>query len=430
MKIAVIGSGYVGLTAAVGFAKLGHEVVCIDIDTKRVEMLMAGKCPIFETGLEEELKTGLKMGRLLFATNAEGLLGDVQVVFIAVGTPGNADGSVHLNSVQDVAQKIGKSLKSEQIVVIKSTVPVGTCKALKKILPHLEIVSNPEFLREGVALQDFLNPQRVIVGTASAKAAQLLKEIYDPILDDSKKFIVMDTCSAEMSKYAANAMLAARISFMNEMSQLCEALGADVHFVRQGVGSDSRIGMDFLNSGIGFGGSCLPKDLNAMIEMGSMHNIELPMTKAIRSANQNQKERFAKKVVKSLNSLTSVQIAVWGLSFKPQTDDIREAPALEIIDYFVRQGFRVCVFDPVAMPAVKANFKQADKIYFATDPLSAARQCDALCILTEWEDFSKVDLEQLKSVMKTPLIFDGRNVFDSSLMKKNGIEYHSVGRPL
>lgn len=429
MKIAVIGSGYVGLTAAVGFAKLGHQVICIDIDTKRVEMLKAGVSPIFETGLEAELKAGLKTGRLAFATDLAGFLGDVQVVFIAVGTPGNADGSVHINSVQEVAKSVGDSLRNEQVVVIKSTVPVGTCDSLKQMLPHLEFVSNPEFLREGMALQDFLNPQRVIVGTTSEKAINLLKEVYAPILNESKNFLVMDPCSAEMSKYAANAMLAARISLMNEMSQLCEKLGADIQLVRQGVGSDSRIGTEFLNAGVGFGGSCLPKDINAMIDMGSVNDLEVPMIKAIRLANQSQKLRFANKVVKSLEHLGTPQVAVWGLSFKPETDDIREAPSFEIIDHFLHHGFSVRVYDPVAMPGFRENYKNSEKISFATDALAAIEQCDALCILTEWSDFMKIDLQKLKFAMKVPRIFDGRNVFDPRTMKKIGIEYYSIGRP-
>ncbi|HEY1079916.1 MAG TPA: UDP-glucose/GDP-mannose dehydrogenase family protein, partial [Bdellovibrio sp.] len=430
LKIAVIGSGYVGLTAAVGFARSGHQVVCIDIDTKRVEMLMAGECPIFEEGLEQELKAGLKAGSLFFATHTDGLLSDVQVVFVTVGTPGNADGSVHLNSVQEVVKNIAKVLRRDQLVVIKSTVPVGTCNTLKQALPHLEIVSNPEFLREGMALQDFLFPQRVIVGTDSQSAAQILKEIYNPIVRDSQKFLVMDPSSAEMSKYAANAMLAARISFMNEMSQLCEKFGADIQLVHQGIGSDSRIGMEFLNAGVGFGGSCLPKDINALIDLGASHGVELPMIHGIRLTNQRQKTFFAHKVMKSIENLNSVQIGIWGLSFKPQTDDIRESPALEIIEYFLQQGLHVRVFDPVAMSAVQQNFKFAGQITFAADPLSAAQNCDVLCIMTEWVEFTDIDLQDLKLSMKTPRVFDGRNIFDPVVMKKHGIEYHGIGRSL
>jgi len=451
MKVLVVGSGYVGLVAAVGFAEAGHNIVCVDIDHVKIESLKQGVSPIYEPGLENLLKKHLESKSLNFSVDIyDGIIG-ADVAFICVGTPQGDDGSADLKYVLSVATEIGRSLahRSEHenplIVVTKSTVPVGTSTRVNDAInsettAKFEVVSNPEFLREGSAIEDFLFPDRVVVGCNSEFALQIMRNLYQPHLDAAKlrdpqrgNLIAMDTASAEMTKYAANAMLALRISFINEIAGLCEKVGANVDYVRDGIGSDHRIGKYFLNPGPGFGGSCFPKDLQALLKVGRENGYPLRCLESTVEANRHQKQVIAKKIKDYFGCRPGIptpmrgrRIALWGLAFKAHTDDIREAMALELIESLIVQGAKIVAHDFEAMPNVKA--KIGDKISYVNDPMEACVSADALIIATEWPQYQAADLKLVGSQMKSKIIFDGRNLFNPGSMRELGWEYYSIGR--
>jgi UDPglucose 6-dehydrogenase len=442
MNIAVIGTGYVGLVTGTCFAETGNSVMCVDIDEEKVKKLSSGKITIFEPGLEKLFERNSKEGRLKFTTSlAEGIK-NARVIFLALPTPPGEDGSADLRYVLDVAGKMGKLLKkgSYKIVIDKSTVPVGTADKVKSTIlksaqksgienPEklFDVVSNPEFLREGVAVDDFMKPDRVVIGTSSEKAKKILGELYGPFVRQGNPIIYMDEKSAELTKYAANSFLATKISFMNEIAQLCEKLGADVDMVRKGIGSDERIGRRFLFPGIGYGGSCFPKDVKALVKSSQQTDYQFKILEAVMEVNEDQKIHLIPKIETYFkNNLKGKKIALWGLAFKPNTDDIREAPALYIIKELLKMGATVVAYDPEAMPNVKKEL--GDKIIFAEGQYEALEQTDALIIATEWSEFRTPDFNKIKSLMKKPVIFDGRNLFQLYQMEECGFHYESVGR--
>lgn len=442
MNIAVIGTGYVGLVTGTCFAETGNSVMCVDIDEEKVKKLSSGKITIFEPGLEKLFERNSKEGRLKFTTSlAEGIK-NARVIFLALPTPPGEDGSADLRYVLDVAGKMGKLLKkgSYKIVIDKSTVPVGTADKVKSTIlksaqksgienPEklFDVVSNPEFLREGVAVDDFMKPDRVVIGTSSEKAKKILGELYGPFVRQGNPIIYMDEKSAELTKYAANSFLATKISFMNEIAQLCEKLGADVDMVRKGIGSDERIGRRFLFPGIGYGGSCFPKDVKALVKSSQQTDYQFKILEAVMEVNEDQKIHLIPKIETYFkNNLKGKKIALWGLAFKPNTDDIREAPALYIIKELLKMGATVAAYDPEAMPNVKKEL--GDKIIFAEGQYEALEQTDALIIATEWSEFRTPDFNRIKSLMKKPVIFDGRNLFQLYQMEECGFHYESVGR--
>jgi UDPglucose 6-dehydrogenase len=442
MNIAVIGTGYVGLVTGTCFAETGNSVMCVDIDEEKVKKLSSGNITIFEPGLEKLFERNSKEGRLKFTTSlAEGIK-NARVIFLALPTPPGEDGSADLRYVLDVAGKMGKLLKkgSYKIVIDKSTVPVGTADKVKSTIlksaqksgienPEklFDVVSNPEFLREGVAVDDFMKPDRVVIGTSSEKAKKILGELYGPFVRQGNPIIYMDEKSAELTKYAANSFLATKISFMNEIAQLCEKLGADVDMVRKGIGSDERIGRRFLFPGIGYGGSCFPKDVKALVKSSQQTDYQFKILEAVMEVNEDQKIHLIPKIETYFkNNLKGKKIALWGLAFKPNTDDIREAPALYIIKELLKMGATVVAYDPEAMPNVKKEL--GDKIIFAEGQYEALEQTDALIIATEWSEFRTPDFNRIKSLMKKPVIFDGRNLFQLYQMEECGFHYESVGR--
>jgi UDPglucose 6-dehydrogenase len=442
MNIAVIGTGYVGLVTGTCFAETGNSVMCVDIDEEKVKKLSSGNITIFEPGLEKLFERNSKEGRLKFTTSlAEGIK-NARVIFLALPTPPGEDGSADLRYVLDVAGKMGKLLKkgSYKIVIDKSTVPVGTADKVKSTIlksaqksgienPEklFDVVSNPEFLREGVAVDDFMKPDRVVIGTSSEKAKKILGELYGPFVRQGNPIIYMDEKSAELTKYAANSFLATKISFMNEIAQLCEKLGADVDMVRKGIGSDERIGRRFLFPGIGYGGSCFPKDVKALVKSSQQTDYQFKILEAVMEVNEDQKIHLIPKIETYFkNNLKGKKIALWGLAFKPNTDDIREAPALYIIKELLKMGATVVAYDPEAMPNVKKEL--GDKIIFAEGQYEALEQTDALIIATEWSEFRTPDFNKIKSLMKKPVIFDGRNLFQLYQMEECGFHYESVGR--
>jgi UDPglucose 6-dehydrogenase len=442
MNIAVIGTGYVGLVTGTCFAETGNSVMCVDIDEEKVKKLSSGKITIFEPGLEKLFERNSKEGRLKFTTSlAEGIK-NARVIFLALPTPPGEDGSADLRYVLDVAGKMGKLLKkgSYKIVIDKSTVPVGTADKVKSTIlksaqksgienPEklFDVVSNPEFLREGVAVDDFMKPDRVVIGTSSEKAKKILGELYGPFVRQGNPIIYMDEKSAELTKYAANSFLATKISFMNEIAQLCEKLGADVDMVRKGIGSDERIGRRFLFPGIGYGGSCFPKDVKALVKSSQQTDYQFKILEAVMEVNEDQKIHLIPKIETYFkNNLKGKKIALWGLAFKPNTDDIREAPALYIIKELLKMDATVVAYDPEAMPNVKKEL--GDKIIFAEGQYEALEQTDALIIATEWSEFRTPDFNKIKSLMKKPVIFDGRNLFQLYQMEECGFHYESVGR--
>jgi UDPglucose 6-dehydrogenase len=436
MHLTIIGTGYVGLVSGTCFAETGNNVVCIDINEEKVAQLRAGRTPIYEPGLESLLARNIKENRISFTTSLEDGIRDAQIIFLALPTPPGADGAADLHFVLDVADKLARLITKYTVIVNKSTVPVGTAERVTQVLlagglsqDLFDVVSNPEFLREGVAVEDFLKPDRVVIGTTSPRAKELMEELYQPFVRQGNPIYFMDERSSEMTKYAANAYLAMRISFMNEMANLCAKAGADVDNVRIGIGSDSRIGKRFLFPGVGYGGSCFPKDVQALSRTAQEWDYDFRILNSVMEVNEKQKTTLAGYIKDYFgNDLAGRTIAVWGLAFKPETDDIREAPALELIDELLEAGAKVRAFDPEAMNNVQRLYTDNPDLVFATDPYNTLEGADALAIVTEWGEFRNPDFERMESTLKHPAIFDGRNVYTLSKMERLGFYYQSIGR--
>ena len=438
MKIAVVGTGYVGLVTGTCFAEIGVDVVCVDIDAEKIARIERGDIPIYEPGLDEMVIRNMKAGRLRFATDLSACLDGVEILFSAVGTPPDEDGSADLRYVLDVAHSVGRDMTDYLVVVTKSTVPVGTARKVKAAIQSeldkrgekidFDVASNPEFLKEGNAIADFMRPDRVVVGVESERAEALMQKLYKPFMINKYRIIITDIPSAEMIKYAANAMLATRISFMNEIALLCDEVGADVGAVRKGIGADDRIGSRFLYAGCGYGGSCFPKDVKALIKTAEENDCDMQILKAVERVNESQKELLYYRLLRYFDGkISGRKFAVWGLSFKPETDDMREAPALILIDKLCDAGARVKVYDPVAMPECKRRI--GNKVEYAENIYEAVADVDALLIVTEWKEFRLPDWKTVIRSMKSPVIFDGRNIYDPSEMKELGFAYYSIGRP-
>ena len=434
MKITVVGTGYVGLVTGTCLAETGNHVCCVDIDQRKVEKLRNGVMPIYEPGLEKLFERNLKEERLSFTTSLEEGVEHGEIIFLALPTPPGEDGSADLKYVLGVADHLGKIMTDYKVIIDKSTVPVGTAEKVQAAVAknfdgEFDVVSNPEFLREGVAVEDFMKPDRIVIGTTSERAQKLLTELYGPYVRQGNPIIFMDERSAELTKYAANAFLATKISFMNEIAQLCERLGADVDMVRRGIGSDDRIGKRFLFPGIGYGGSCFPKDVKALVYSANEVNYEFQILNAVTDVNEKQKVHLVNKIKRYYNNdLAGKHFALWGLAFKPNTDDIREAPALEIINALLEGGATVSAFDPEAMSNVKGVI--GDKITYAETQYDALENADALIVATEWNEFRTPDFDKILSAVKDAVVFDGRNLFDVEQMEKKGFHYESIGRPL
>ncbi len=432
MKITVVGTGYVGLVTGTCFAETGNKVVCVDIDESKVSRLSNGEITIYEPGLEKIFLRNLKEGRLKFTTDLAAGVSDAEIIFLALPTPPGADGAADLKYVLGVADQLGKILNGYKVIVDKSTVPVGTADKVKQAIAAnykgaFDVVSNPEFLREGVAVDDFMKPDRVVVGTDSERARKIMGDLFAPFVRQGNPIIFMDERSAELTKYAANSFLATKISFMNEIAQLCERMGADVDMVRRGIGSDDRIGKRFLFPGIGYGGSCFPKDVQALVRSAEEAGYDFKILKSVELVNAKQKLHLVEKIKRYYNgNLQGKQFAVWGLAFKPNTDDIREAPAIDMIELLLNEGAKVVSFDPEAMNNVKQVL--GDKIEYAESQYEALDNADALIIATEWSEFRTPDFEAIESRLKTKAIFDGRNLFDVKQMKDMGYYYESIGR--
>jgi len=436
MKITIVGSGYVGLVTGTCFAEVGIDVTCVDIDQKKIENLKQGIIPIYEPGLEEMVHRNQKKKRLHFTTNIAEALEDCEVVFSAVGTPPDEDGSADLQYVISVARDCGKNMKDYLLIVTKSTVPVGTARKVKKAIQEeldkrgvkieFDVASNPEFLKEGAAVDDFLKPDRIVVGLESPRAEELMKSLYTPFTLNGHPVIFMDITSAEMTKYAANSMLATKISFMNDIANLCEIVGADINMVRKGIGSDSRIGNKFIYPGIGYGGSCFPKDVKALIHTADDYKYSLRVLKAVEEVNEDQKSVMFNKVMKFFKGdLNGKTIGMWGLSFKPQTDDMREAPSLVLIKKYLEAGAKVRAYDPVAMHEAKRIL--GDKIEYAEDQYDALIDADCLVLVTEWPEFKFPNFNVIRKLLKTPAIFDGRNIYGRAEIQKRGFDYFCIG---
>ena len=432
MQITVIGTGYVGLVAGACLADMGNDVICIDNNLEKLEQLKNGIIPIYEPGLEELVKSNVMENRLSFSSDIDSAVKQSQVCFIAVGTPQGEDGSADLQYVFQVAESIAKSMNGYKVIVDKSTVPVGTAEKVTNIIKEntthpFDVVSNPEFLKQGNAVDDFLHPDRVIIGSNSDKATLIMQEIYSPFFRTGNRVIVMDVKSAEMTKYAANSFLATKISFMNEIANLCEKVGADAEMVRVGISTDSRIGNKFLFPGLGYGGSCFPKDVKALIKTGLENGMDMSIIFAADNINKKQRKLFIEKITKHFgNDLSGKTFAVWGLAFKPKTNDMREAPAITIINALLDMGAKVKGFDPKAMESAKFIFK--DKISYSKNAYDTVENADALLLLTEWNEFRRPDFDKVKSLMKTPIIFDGRNQYNSVRLEEKGFEYYQIGR--
>lgn len=439
MKISVIGTGYVGLVSGVCFAQMGNKVTCVDIDEKKIEKLRQGIIPIYEPGLEDMTLENYEKGTLKFTTDASDAIANSLISFIAVGTPMGQDGSADLQYVLAVAKKIGESMQDYIVVVDKSTVPVGTADKVRAAIQAeldkrgvnipFDVVSNPEFLKEGAAINDFLHPDRVVIGSDSEKALDVMRELYAPFMKDHDTFISMDIKSAEMTKYAANAMLATKISFMNEMSQICERVGADINKVRNGIGSDSRIGYSFIYPGCGYGGSCFPKDVQALAKTAKDHGYTPRMLDAVEAVNYAQKKVISDKVVKRFGeNLDGKTFAVWGLSFKPETDDMREASSITIINELTARGAKIVAYDPKARHEAESFYlKGNDKVSYVDAKYDALKDADAMILITEWQEFRSPDFEEMKRLLKNPVFFDGRNQFNKEKMNKEGFEYFQIG---
>lgn len=434
MKIAVIGTGYVGLVTGTCFAETGNFVTCVDIDENKVAKLRQGVMPIFEPGLDVIFKRNIDEDRLVFTTSLQEGIKDAEVIFLALPTPPGADGSADLSFVLGVAEKLGPLLEKYAVIIDKSTVPVGTAEKVRnKIAPNckvaFDVVSNPEFLREGVAVDDFMKPDRVVIGTRSDKAKKVMEKLYAPFVMQGNPIIFMDEESAELTKYAANAFLAMKITFMNEVANLCEKVGADVDKVRAGIGTDTRIGKRFLFAGVGYGGSCFPKDVQALAKTAEDYDYNFKILKSVMEVNHEQKTVIIPKIKKYFNGdIKGKKFAMWGLAFKPNTDDIREAPALYIIDELVKAGATVCAFDPEAMENIQRTI--GDKISYADSVYGTVEGADAVIVVTEWAEFRSPDFNKMKSLMKGNVIFDGRNIFSLEQMKELGYHYESIGRAI
>jgi len=432
MKIAVVGTGYVGLVTGTCFAETGHEVVCLDVDAAKIATLEGGGIPIYEPGLEELVRRNVKERRLAFTTSYPRAVAGADVVFIAVGTPPGETGEADLTHVLSAAGEVGRALTGYAVVVNKSTVPVGSAERVAKVLAGataqpFDVVSNPEFLKEGAAIDDFMRPDRVVVGVASERARAVMTELYGPFVRAEQPILFMDLRSAELTKYAANAMLATRISFMNEMATLCERLGADVDQVRRGIGSDRRIGHPFLFPGVGFGGSCFPKDVRAVMTMARQLGLDFDLLRAVERVNERQKRWLVEKAAKHFGGIAGRTFGVWGLAFKPKTDDMREAPALTVVEGLLGHGAVVRAHDPVARDVASRHFAGRG-VAFVDEPYAAAEGADALLLVTEWNEFRQPDWARLGRVMKTRVVFDGRNVWDPAKARAAGFTYYGVGR--
>jgi UDPglucose 6-dehydrogenase len=432
MKIAVVGSGYVGLVAGACLAENGNEVVCVDKDPVKIRLLQRGKVPIYEPGLEELVRRNRSEKRLTFTTALERGVRNAQIIFIAVGTPTGEDGSADLQHVLAVARDTARAMNGYKVIVNKSTVPVGTAAKVREVIRRetthpFSVVSNPEFLKQGAAIEDFMKPDRVVIGAEDPRGAELMKELYAPFTRTGAPIMLMDCASAELCKYAANAMLATRISFMNEVANVCESVGADVDQVRRAVAADRRIGPSFLFPGIGYGGSCFPKDVKAMLRFAAEMNYKFAILDAVEAVNEQQKLRLLTKVQSQLGSLKGKQIALWGLAFKPRTDDMREAPSVPLIHGLLAAGASVQVYDPEAMKVAKSIF--GSKISYADNSYAALTGADALVIVTEWNEFREPDFARMRKVLRSPIIFDGRNLYNPEQIRAHGFTYISIGRP-
>ena len=437
MKIAIVGTGYVGLVSGTCFAEIGVDVTCVDTNSEKIESLQKGIIPIYENGLEEMVLRNMKAKRLKFTTSLESCLDDVEVIFSAVGTPPDEDGSADLKYVLEVARTIGRNMKQYKLVVTKSTVPVGTAPKVRAVIQEeldkrgvkidVDVASHPEFLKEGNAISDFMSPDRVVVGVESARAEKLMSKLYKPFLLNNFRVIFMDIPSAEMTKYAANSMLATRISFMNDIANLCELVGADVNMVRSGIGSDTRIGRKFLYPGIGYGGSCFPKDVKALIKTAELNGYPMQVLRAVEEVNELQKSVLFDKLVKQFNdNLKDKTIALWGLAFKPETDDMREAPALVLIDKLLKAGCQIRAYDPAAMQECKRRI--GDSVYYACDMYDAVLDADALMLVTEWKEFRLPSWAVIRKTMAQQIVLDGRNIYDKKEMEELGFVYSCIGK--
>lgn len=436
MRIAVVGSGYVGLVSGACFSEMGAEVVCIDTDASKIEQLKNGRIPIYEPGLDAIVQKNMQSGRLSFETDLASCMDGIEIVFIAVGTPPDENGDADLRYVFEVARTFGSAVKEYALLVTKSTVPVGTSRRIQQVVRQelarrgaeveFDVASNPEFLKEGSAIKDFMSPDRVVVGVESERAKELMSRLYRPFLLNNFRVIFMDVTSAEMTKYAANSMLATRISFMNDIANLCEIVGADVSMVRKGIATDERIGSRFLYAGCGYGGSCFPKDVKALVNTAHENGYRLRVLEAVEAVNDDQKRIVFRKLYDHFGGdLVGKRIALWGLSFKPQTDDMREAPSLTVIDALLRAGCTVRAYDPIAMEESKRRI--GDRIAYAQDLYEAVEGADAVLLLTEWKEFRLPDWERVRESMRTPVVVDGRNIYDKRQLERNGFAYMGIG---
>jgi len=439
MKVTVIGTGYVGLVSGACLAEMGNDVLCLDVDPRKIELLEQGQIPIHEPGLQAMVRRNAAAGRMRFTLDAARAAAHGTIQFIAVGTPPDEDGSADLQYVIAAARSLGRHMTDYKVVVDKSTVPVGTADRVRQAVREeldargvdvpYAVVSNPEFLKEGAAIEDFMRPDRIIVGADDEQAILLMRALYSPFQRNHERLVIMDTRSAELTKYAANAMLATRISFMNELALLAEKVGADIELVRQGIGSDPRIGYHFLYSGAGYGGSCFPKDVKALIRTAADHGRSLQVLTAVELANEAQKRVLVNKLkARFPEGLQGLTIALWGLAFKPDTDDMREAPSRVVIDSLLAEGAQVCAYDPVAMDEARRVFGPRDGLRFAERPMQALEQADALMIVTEWKEFRSPDFDAIRQALRHPVIFDGRNMYPPAQVKASGLEYHAIGR--
>jgi UDPglucose 6-dehydrogenase len=431
MKIAIVGTGYVGLVAGACFAENGNDVICVDRDAAKVRLLRRGRMPIYEPGLEEMVARNTAEGRLVFTTVLNKAVRQSSIIFIAVGTPQGEDGSADLQHVEAVARDVGRAMNGYKVIVDKSTVPVGTAARVRDIIRRetthpFSVVSNPEFLKQGAAIEDFLKPDRVVIGAEDPRAAEIMRELYAPFTRTGAPVIVMDCASAEMSKYAANALLATRISFMNEVANVCEAFGANIDEVRKAIGSDRRIGSSFLFAGVGYGGSCFPKDVKAILKFAADRGYDFETLRAVENVNQRQKGRLVTKMKAHFGNLSGKTIALWGLAFKPRTDDMREAPAITIVERLLAEGAKVQAYDPEAGRVARGLF--GSKIQLVEKGYDALKGADALAVVTEWNEFREPDFPRMRKLMRSPVIFDGRNIYSPEQMQAQGFSYFSIGR--
>ena len=432
MKISVIGTGYVGLVVGTCFAESGNDVICVDVDEQKLKTLRKGESPIYEPGLTEFLKKNIAEKRLTFTSDLESVVKKTEVIFLALPTPQAEDGSADLQHVLEVSRKIGRFMNGYKVIVNKSTVPVGTGDRVQEIIAKetnhpFDVVSNPEFLKEGAAVNDFMKPDRIVIGTNSPRAQAIMQDLYAPFVRTGNPLIVMDIHSSELTKYASNSFLATKVSFMNEIANLCERLGADVDLVRKGMGTDARIGSQFLFAGVGYGGSCFPKDVSALLNTARSHEYDMQILEAVEAVNRRQKLVIVNKIKKHFGpKLKGKTIAIWGLAFKPNTDDMREAPVLNIVDALAREGVTIRAFDPAAMDEAKRRFGKTVKL--CDSNYDALKGADALVLLTEWNEFRRPDFDRIKSLLREAVVFDGRNIYDPRVMRDKGFVYYGIGR--